>query len=120
LIAAWFCANTPQAATLHLFLWMKGGEHFSHQARLARSVETLLGRPARTAAIAVAAKSAEPDRPMPALPESALAKKIELSLARPASWTFAPLARVRWPSELWPTPPSPKDEVPVPPPRTAA
>lgn len=43
LLAAWWCANTPQAATFELILWFKGAAHFSHQQQLHSDVASLLG-----------------------------------------------------------------------------
>lgn len=126
LIAAWFCANAPQAATLHVFLWLKGSGHFSHQAELAHRVAALLSgqtKTPRTAAVTTA-DSAAPDRSPPALPARALAKKIDLSLARSAAPCFArTLELPRRPfSPLADCilPPSPARDVPTPPPRLTA
>lgn len=42
LIAAWFCANTPQIASLHVILWVKNAHHFSHQQQLRHQVAAVL------------------------------------------------------------------------------
>jgi hypothetical protein len=41
-VAAWWCANTPQAATFELILWMKGAACYSHQAQLHAEVAAIL------------------------------------------------------------------------------
>ncbi len=48
LIVAWFCANSPQELTLHVFEWAGQARHFSHQASLRADVSRLLaGNPER-------------------------------------------------------------------------
>jgi hypothetical protein len=42
LVAAWWCANTPQAATFEVILWLKGAAYFSHQADLRADVAAIL------------------------------------------------------------------------------
>ena len=42
LVAAWWCANTPQAATFEVILWLKGAACFSHQADLRADVASIL------------------------------------------------------------------------------
>lgn len=42
LVAAWWCANTPQAATFEMILWLKGAASFSHQAELKADVAAIL------------------------------------------------------------------------------
>jgi hypothetical protein len=42
LVAAWWCANTPQAATFEVILWLKGAAYFSHQADLHADVAAIL------------------------------------------------------------------------------
>jgi hypothetical protein len=42
LIAAWVCANSPQAATYAVLDWVASARHFSHQQQLAREVAHLL------------------------------------------------------------------------------
>ena len=42
LVAAWWCANTPQAATFEVILWLKGAACFSHQAELKEDVSAIL------------------------------------------------------------------------------
>jgi hypothetical protein len=42
LVAAWWCANTPQAATFEVILWLKGAAYYSHQADLHDQVAAML------------------------------------------------------------------------------
>jgi hypothetical protein len=42
LVAAWWCANAPQAATYEAILWLKGAVYFSHQAELRADVVAIL------------------------------------------------------------------------------
>jgi hypothetical protein len=48
LVAAWWCANAPQAATFEAILWLKGAAAFSHQADLHAEVAALLSGVPRT------------------------------------------------------------------------
>jgi len=77
-LAAWFCANSPQAATYSFIVWAGDSRHFSHQERLRADVALLLaGRPAPGAPRAV---SAAPARPFaPPVPAEAVLKKLDLS-----------------------------------------
>ncbi len=78
LLAAWFCANSPQALTYHLIVWAKGGSHFSHQERLKADVAFLLS--GRKAAGLQKAIAAVPARPVaPPVPAEAVLKKLDLS-----------------------------------------
>jgi hypothetical protein len=47
LLAAWWCANTPQAATFEVILWLKGAAYYSHQAELHDDVAALLSGTAK-------------------------------------------------------------------------
>ncbi len=80
LFAAWFCANSPQAAVLAALNWMEHARHFTHQQRLEREVAQLLGGKAKAAATArLAQKESAPARAHPlAVPPDAVLKKIEL------------------------------------------
>jgi hypothetical protein len=42
LVAAWWCANTPQAATFEVIMWLKGAAQYSHQAELRDDVAAVL------------------------------------------------------------------------------
>ena len=81
LLAAWFCANSPQAATYALLTWLGEARHFSQQQRLTAEVAAVL-----TGAEAPVAFAAAPDttvRPFaPPVPADATLKKIELAVER--------------------------------------
>lgn len=79
LLAAWFCANTPQAG-LHPFLsWIDDARQFSHQHRLTADVAHLLAG-AKTPATVVALND-EPAAPRPApVPAPIPLKKIDLAM----------------------------------------
>lgn len=80
LIAAWVCANSPQAAIYAALSWMAEARHFSHQQHLKAGVARLLaGEPAATA---VAATPSLPVERPPLVPPDAVLKKISLALER--------------------------------------
>ncbi len=79
LLVAWFCANSPQAASYRLIAWMGEARHFSHQQRLTLEVATALG--GEQARAAFAAVKAAPEKPFaPSIPAEATLKKIELAV----------------------------------------
>lgn len=85
LLAAWLCANSPQAAVFTVLTWLAEAPSFSHQERLAADVARLLGgaAPSRPIAEAVArAQEQVPATPLPQVPADAVLKKIELSLEK--------------------------------------
>ena len=87
LIAAWVCANAPQAALYAGLTWLAEARSFSHQQRLTAEVAYLLGgdaaRPDRTATVA-AARTDAPAKAPTAVPADAVLKKIVLALERGA------------------------------------
>lgn len=92
LLAAWVCANSPQAATYALFAWMAEARSFSHQQRLSSEVVSLLGGADAEPAEARVATSAAPlpaKRP-PAVPPDAVLKKFPLACEQVAD--FLPTA----------------------------
>lgn len=79
LLAAWFCANSPQAATYEVIVWLGEARHFSHQQRLTLEVATALGGEQARAAFFTATDSSE--KPLaPPIPAEATLKKIELAV----------------------------------------
>jgi len=85
LIAAWVCANAPQAALYAGLAWLAEARSFSHQQRLTVEVAYLLGgdaaRPEQTAKVA-AARTEAPAKAPAAVPVDAVLKKIVLALER--------------------------------------
>jgi hypothetical protein len=78
LIAAWFCANSPQAATYSLIVWAKGSQHFSHQERLKEDVARLLTGEKALPGAGIAGPA--PARPFaPQVPIDAVLKKLDLT-----------------------------------------
>jgi hypothetical protein len=91
LLAAWFCANTPQAVTYDLMVWAKGSRHFSHQDRLKADVARLLA--GGTAPVALRAARPAPAQPSSCpIPAEAVLKKPDLS-APLAVDSFVPASR---------------------------
>ena len=83
LLAAWFCANSPQAATYALLTWLGEARHFSHQQRLTAEVAAVLT--GAEAPIVFAAVTAAPARPFaPLVAADTTLKKIELAVERTA------------------------------------
>ena len=80
LIAAWVCANSPQAAIYAALSWMAEARHFSHQQQLKAGVERLLA--GEQAPAAVSATPAVPAERSPLVPSDAVLKKISLALER--------------------------------------
>lgn len=82
LIAAWFCANSPQAAVSAALTWLAEARTFSHQRELSREVAHLLGgekAQGRVAAALAEAAQNESAKRMPAIPAAAVLKKIDLA-----------------------------------------
>jgi hypothetical protein len=80
LLAAWFCANSPQAATYDAIIWLGNARHFSHQQRLTNEVVSILAGEQQSPAVAtLGTLRTAPDRPFapPVSPEAAL-KKIDV------------------------------------------
>ena len=92
LLAAWFCANSPQAATYEVVVWLGNARHFSHQQRLRAEVAAILAGP--EAPVVVAAVHAAPERPPgPPLPATAALKKVDLFASIPGE-LILPVAHV--------------------------
>lgn len=104
LLAAWFCANSPQPAAYAVMSWLVEARHFAHQQALALDVARLLASaPEEAKQIARAdAKRAAP----PALPADAVLKKIELACVPLIRGDGPTEARVNFASSSWrcPTP----------------
>jgi hypothetical protein len=77
LIAAWFCANTPQSLVYNLGAWCAGARHFSHQERLKAEAACLLGAKRADVFRVVAAPAGMPNPPP--IPEGAVLKRPDLS-----------------------------------------
>ena len=85
LIAAWVCANSPQAATYAVLEWVASARHFSHQQQLSREVAHLLAgekAPPRSRTIVATTEEPEAPRAFPPVPIGAVLKKIDLSSER--------------------------------------
>lgn len=83
LIAAWVCANSPQAATYAFLSWMAEARSFTHQQRLTADVARLLGGEREETQVA-ARENSPPPASLPAVPAEAVLKKIPLSVERTA------------------------------------
>jgi hypothetical protein len=120
LLAAWFCANTPQVITPHLLVWVKSSAHFSHQARLTRDVALMLTGQNHSARHLEVSPPTEPNPPLPAIPLDALDKKFSLAAVatEDAVHPRAPHTAIRRVNTSITLPGSPVDDVPHPPPRT--
>jgi hypothetical protein len=92
LIAAWFCANTPQVAVYEFVSWAGQARHFSHQQKLQNDVVSALTGDKGPELVAGANKG--PSKPfLPVIPTDAVLKKIELAV-QPTSEFLPPLACV--------------------------
>ncbi|HEX2855001.1 MAG TPA: hypothetical protein VHO24_17335 [Opitutaceae bacterium] len=79
LIAAWFCANTPQVAVYEFVSWLGSARHFSHQQRLQNDVVSVLtGDDASQLFMEGSEAPATPF--LPVVPTDAVLKKIELAV----------------------------------------
>ena len=79
LIAAWFCANTPQVAVYEAVSWFANARHFTHQQRLHTEVADFLA--GRSAPLQLAGTKPAPSKPfLPVVPADAILKKIELAV----------------------------------------
>ena len=78
LVAAWWCANTPQVAVYTGLAWLAEARSFSHQHRLSTDVAFVLAGKSTPPRIARAVKSA-PSRPVAPVPAEAVVKKIPLA-----------------------------------------
>jgi hypothetical protein len=80
LLAAWFCANSPQAAMFAVVNWIGESRHFTHQQRLVSDVAHLLGGVAKEKADVILAVETGLEHPQaPVVPRDAVLKKIDLS-----------------------------------------
>lgn len=83
LLAAWVCANCPQAAVYAVVTWLAEARTFSHQYELTRSVAHLLKgehSASRVAVVLQRALAEAPDRApvLPPVPPEAVLRKIPL------------------------------------------
>ena len=91
LLAAWFCAHSPQILTYELVVWVGDARHFSHQQRLTSAVAFVLAgeEPAPVAIVALGEPLCPPFAP--AIPADATLQKI--TLAKPETTEVLPLRR---------------------------
>ncbi|MBC7366330.1 MAG: hypothetical protein H7343_05875 [Undibacterium sp.] len=118
LLAAWFCANSPQPATYEMVVWLGNARHFSHQQRLSAEVAFILA--GAEAPTATGAAPADAGRPFtPPQPAEATLNKIDLPVVLSPEW--APVAvRMPAPRQIPFAPPiAPWREPPADPPRAA-
>lgn len=115
LIAAWFCANTPQVAVYEAVSWLGNARHFSHQQRLQIDVVSVLTGDKAVLHLTAADTPAKPF--LPVVPTDAVLKKIELAVQSTSELLppiACPLARVESKSQV---PDSLRDRPPHEPPR---
>ena len=120
LIAAWLCANTPQAASWHVLLWVKQAQHFSHQQNLRSEVAALMsGQPSNTdnSSRYVAQPASSKTSEIPMLPADFAVKKILLSMETASPATRPLVAPQRWREGGLRTVTDHVTDVPSPPPR---
>ncbi|MBL9200775.1 MAG: hypothetical protein JNL39_09730 [Opitutaceae bacterium] len=100
LIAAWVCANSPQAGVYAALSWLAEARTFTHQQRLVAEVAHLLGGgeavPSAIAQTVARARSQDTSRPVPPVPADAVLKKIPLVLERTAEF-LPPALRADYP-----------------------
>lgn len=118
LLAAWFCANSLQAATYEIVVWLGNARHFSHQQRLTSEVASILA--GSDAHDVIATASAAPERPFtPLVAVDATLKKIDLLFTVSSEW-LPVTERVGMPNlGVAALPVSPWSEPPAEPPRLA-
>ena len=117
LLAAWFCANSPQSATYALVVWMGNARNFSHQQRLTSEVAFILAGKPEASVEAIA--EPPPARPQNVpLPADATLKKFDLFVVF-SSELIPPSVRAFTRSERPHRPPAAPDrEPPSEPPRS--
>ena len=81
LLAAWFCANSPQSAMFAALSWLDEARHFSHQRRLTADVAFVLVGQKIPSHFAMAAE-ASAQLPLPPVPVEAMLKKLDLAVER--------------------------------------
>jgi hypothetical protein len=119
LIAAWFCANSPQSVTYDLILWAHGATHFSHQDRLKADVAFLLA--GKKTPLAVQWQKSAPTKPFaPPMPAEGLLKKIDLYAPLEIGSLSPHLADLKFIAETDRKPDRARSEPLLPPPRRAA
>ena len=122
LVAAWVCANSPQAACYAIGDWLMGAGTFSHQARLAEGVVEILGAERKgnvntESVLTVGARSAGKRAAVP-MPADAVIKKIELARNEGGELGAPNEAEVEFlAGGSWRRPAEVAREVPYPPPR---
>lgn len=116
LLGAWFCANSPQAVTYEIVVWLGNARSFSHQQRLTSEVAFILaGQPAAAALGGARTEPAQP--PSVPMPTEVTLKKFDLFVAfsseliPPKTLTFKSGVNLQRP------PASPGRELPSEPPR---
>ena len=118
LVAAWFCANTPQQVIYGAALWLANGRHFSHQERLRTDVIGLLtGK--KTNPLLALAKSGPVPMPAAPLPPTDSLKKIDLYTADKPEPIAPPRLGAALPITAWRVPENPLPEPLLPPPKAA-
>jgi len=83
LLAAWVCANTPQAAVYAVVTWFAEARSFSHQYELTRAVAHLLKGEHCASRVAVVLQRAPTETPerapvLPPAPPESVVRKIPL------------------------------------------
>jgi hypothetical protein len=98
LLAAWVCANSPQAATYALLSWITEARSFTHQQRLTSDVAFLLGGEVPRENAVAKNEVPGPVKPPVPVPPDAVLKKLELSCERLAE-VLPPALRAICPNE---------------------
>ncbi len=122
LLAAWLCANSPQAAVFGVLAWLAEAPAFSHQERLAQDVARLLAGEAASRPIAAAVARMQeqvPAPPLPPVPADAVLKKIVLSLEKTTEVLPASLRSDRHRESPWTCPAPRRAPPPHGPPRAS-
>ena len=89
LVAAWFCAHSPQTLICTAVVWFGEARSFSHQQRLTSSVAHLLVGE-KPHSLLAHVRAVLPDPAKPAFPALPALKKIELASEGTMRW-LAPL-----------------------------
>ena len=89
LVAAWFCAHSPQTLICTAVVWFGEARSFSHQQRLTSSVAHLLVGE-KPHSLLAHVRAVLPDPAKPAFPALPALKKIELAAEDTVRW-LAPL-----------------------------
>jgi hypothetical protein len=92
LLAAWFCANSPQAATYEVIVWFGQARSFSHQERLSSEVASILAGGTKSVASLVADRAQSAQQPSPSLPFNPTLKKIDVLFSDLAEPSLPPVS----------------------------